>query len=139
MLYTKNTLKAIELAQTSYGNIKEYNIPILFHAYYRASKLDCEYSICASILDLGLEHKRLQLKHLQKHFPFQVTDALFILTKDDTLSYPDYIRRIKTNEVAKKVKIVEIEHKLELLKLLKNKQHISQQQQKYEFALKILK
>ncbi len=139
MNYTKQVVKAIELAQKSYGNIKQNNLPAIFLAYYRASKLDCEECVCVAILNVGLELKKLQLNHLKKDFPFPVTDALFILTKDDTLSYPDYIRRIKTNPIATKVKIVELEHKIELLQLEKNKQHLKQQKEKYEFALKILK
>lgn len=139
MVYTKLTKTAIDMCLISYGKDTDGTLPLLFLAYHRASKLNEEHEICASLLSVGIEYKKLNLNHLKKKFPFEVTDALFILTKDDTLSYPDYIRRIKTNEIATKVKIIELEHKLELLELQKDKQIYNQQKDKYNFALKILK
>lgn len=140
MIHTTLTNKAINLAYRAHLNIKdEDKLPKIYKAISIANKMENEFEFCVAILYQAVLDKKLSLNNLKKEFPFQVTDAIFILIPDDSLAYPDYIRRINTNETSTKVKIAELEYKLIKEKENKNKASKEQNIQKYNFALNILK
>jgi|SRR5690554_3225445 len=138
MIYTKLTKKALSLAYKLHGkDFDEYNLPVIFNVFVVADKIDEEYGVCAALLYQAVEDKKISLNNLKKDFPFEVTDTIFILLTDDALAYPDYIRRIKTNSTATKIKIYEIEENIKKLKLepKENKTKL----ERFKFALNILK
>ncbi|NLN50086.1 MAG: hypothetical protein GX149_00480 [Acholeplasmataceae bacterium] len=139
MIYTPLTVKAINLASRAHLNrLDENKLPEIFFVYSVASKTKNEYSFCVAMLFLAVEMKYLSFKRLKRDFPFEITDAINMLITDDSLSYPDYIRRIKTNELASQVKVIELEEKLALLNISKDKRMVAQKKEKYSFALNIL-
>ncbi len=140
MKQTKLTITAINIAYKAHLNVKEQgNLPKIYKVFTLANNMETEYEFCVALLYDALLDKKTTLNKLKKDFPFEVTDALFILIPDDSLAYPDYIRRIKTNKVSTKVKIAELEY--ELVNEQANKNKVKQQQniEKINFALNILK
>ena len=139
MIYTPLTKKALKLAFKYHKNdVDKSGMPYIYHIYEVASKMDDEYSICTALLHDIVEHKHLRLSDLQKEFPFEITEAVRLLTPDDTLSYPDYIRRIKTSPLATKVKIADITYNLNVSRLDKVTKEDQLRITKYEFSLKTL-
>lgn len=139
-VHTKLTKKAINLAYRLHTKEQdEYGLPFIYQIFNVASKMDDEFGHCAALLYKAVDNKKTTIKNLQKEFPFEVTDAIFILITDDSLAYPDYIRRIKTNEIATKIKISEIEEKTQLLSLINDKNKKELELKRYNFALNILK
>ncbi len=139
MIYTELTKKALKLAYKHHKNdLDKGRIPYVYHLYHIASLMDSEYSVCVALLHDIIEFKHLTLKDLQREFPFPVTEAIRLLTSDDTLSYPDYIRRIKTSEIATKVKIEDLKHNLDMTRLDKVSKEDNLRKEKYEFALRVL-
>ena len=110
----------------------------MYHLYHVASLMDSEYSVCVALLHDIVEFRHLTLKELQREFPFEITEAIRLLTSDDTLSYPEYVRRIKTSLLATKVKIEDLKHNLELTRLNKVTKEDNIRKEKYEFALRVL-
>ena len=47
---------------------------------------------------------------LKTQFPSEVTDAIKLLTHNDGCNYFEYVRAIKTNPIAKKVKFADLAH-----------------------------
>lgn len=43
-------------------------------------------------------------------FPKQVVEIVMLLTHDEKVDYFEYIRKIKTNAIARKVKLADIKH-----------------------------
>ncbi len=135
----KNELarKAVIFAYKTYLNRYDKNkIPEIFHIYKIAEQMNSVNGYCVSLLAKAVCDNKELLKHLKKEFPFEITDALFILLPDDTLSYPDYIRRIKTNKIAAEVKKAQLKYELSYSK--NNKKIPSSQKERYVFALRIL-
>lgn len=138
MIYTELTKKALKLATQFHTNdLDESGLPVIFNVFIIANQIIDEYGVCAALLYQAVETKKVLLKELKKDFPFEVTDTIFILLTDDTLSYPDYIRRIKTNKTATIIKIKEIEEKIKRLNYKPNKS--KHKLERFEFALAILK
>lgn len=139
-IYTKLTKRAINLASKYHSkDLDEYGLPFIYQVYNVASKIDDEYGLCASLLYQAVDSKKVSLDFLRKEFPFEVTDAIFILITDDSLAYPDYVRRVKTNEIATKIKIAELEEKIKLLAFENNQNKKDLELKRYNFALNILK
>ena len=54
---------------------------------------------------------------LSEGIPEDVVDAIICLTKIDNESYQDFIVRVKSNELAVKIKIADIEDNINVLRL----------------------
>lgn len=139
MIYTPLTKKALKIAFKAHKNqVDKAGIPYVYHLYHLAYQMDDEVSVCVALLHDIVEDGHMGFKELQKEFPFEVTEAVRLLTHDDTLSYPDYIRRIKTSGVATKVKIADLKHNMDASRLDKLDQKDNQRIERYEFSLKVL-
>lgn len=138
MIYTKLTKEALSFAYKLHArDFDEYNLPVIFNVFVVADKIDEEFGTCAALLYQAVENKKISLNNLKKDFPFEVTDTIFILLTDDALAYPDYIRRIKSNSIATKIKITEIEENIKRLKL--EPKESKSKLERFMFALNILK
>ncbi len=131
MFNEKTTKKALKLIYKSYLNELEDGVYKVFKLYDAASKLTTNEEKCVALLSSMLDDKKISFKNLQKEFPFEISEAVRLLSKDDVLAYPDFIRRIKTNPLAKRVKIVLLEEEIKTLNDSKAETE--------KFALKILK
>ena len=56
------------------------------------------------------EDTNLTFGDLEKEFPKQVVEIVQLLTHDENVDYFDYIRKIKTNPIATKVKLEDLQH-----------------------------
>ena len=52
----------------------------------------------------------ITLEQLEKDFPKEVTEALKLLTHSDDTDYFEYVRAIKSNPIAKAVKMADLLH-----------------------------
>jgi len=57
-----------------------------------------------------VEDTDVTLEDLKKEFPTEVTDAISLLTHNESDEYLDYVRKLKNNPVAKKVKLADLTH-----------------------------
>ena len=57
-----------------------------------------------------VEDTSLTFADLEQIFPKQVVEIVMLLTHDEKVDYFDYIQNIKTNTIATKVKLADIEH-----------------------------
>ena len=111
MIYTPLTNKAMKIAYNAHQRQLDYNgVPYIYHPMHLAEQMDDEISCCVALLHDTVEDTTVSLEDLRKEFPASVTDAVALLTHEDGTDYFDYVRAIKANPVAKKVKLADLAH-----------------------------
>ena len=76
-----------------------------------------EESACVALLhDIIEDHgDKYTFKYLEEQgFPQAIISALILLTHQRGIDYLDYVKRIKTNELAKRVKLADLKHNADL-------------------------
>lgn len=111
MIYTPMTRKAMQLAFSAHlGQTDPSGVPYIFHPIHLAEQMDDEISCCVALLHDTVEDTSVTLEQLCRMFPPQVTDAVALLTHDRNTGYFDYVRAIRNNPIAKKVKLADLAH-----------------------------
>ena len=111
MIYTEMTIKAMTIAYEAHLGQLDYNdVPYIFHPYHLAEQMDDEISCTVALLHDVVEDTDLTFADLEQIFPAQVVEIVQLLTHDEGIDYFDYIREIKTNPIATKVKLEDLKH-----------------------------
>ena len=112
MIYTDKTKEAMKLCFEAHKDQKDKGgLPYVFHPFHVAEQMDDEESTIVALLHDVVEDSGYTLESLaEKGFGDAVIEALRLLTHDDEVPYFEYIRRIKTNPLATKVKRADLEH-----------------------------
>ncbi len=79
------------------------------------------------------------VEHLKMLFDIQIVEAIKCLTRPSDMDYMDYIKQIKLNPLATKVKINDLEDNLSPKRMLKETPGSVRRREKYEKALEYLK
>ena len=111
MIYTEMTIKAMKIAYEAHLGQLDYNdVPYIFHPYHLAEQMDDEVSCTVALLHDIVEDTPITLSDLEQIFPAQVVEIVRLLTHDENIDYFDYIREIKKNPIATKVKLEDLKH-----------------------------
>ena len=111
MIYTEMTIKAMKIAYEAHLGQLDYNdVPYIFHPYHLAEQMDDEVSCTVALLHDVVEDTPITLSDLEQIFPAQVVEIVRLLTHDEGVDYFDYIRKIKKNPIATKVKLEDLKH-----------------------------
>lgn len=111
MIYTPLTIKAMCLAYNAHMGQVDYNgVPYIFHPVHLAEQMDDEISCAVALLHDVVEDTDITMEALEKEFPAEIMEPLKRLTHADDTDYFDYVRRIKSDPVAKKVKLADLAH-----------------------------
>ena len=142
MIYTELTNKAMKIAYAAHHGQVDYNgIPYIFHPIHLAEQMDDEVSCCAALLHDVVEDTSVTMEELAREFPAEVIDVLKLLTHDDSVDYFDYIRAIKANPIATKIKLADLAHNSDQSRCIGSgltPERLAYWQQKYEKANRIL-
>ena len=97
-------------------------------------------SIIVALLHDTVEDTSLTVDELREKIPLtaQEVDALKLLTHDEKIPYLDYVAQIKSNELARRVKIADLKHNSDLSRLKNPTAKDFARVEKYQAALKIL-
>lgn len=111
MVYTQMTIKALRYAYNAHSEQVDLNdIPYIFHPYHLAEQMDDEISCTVALLHDVVENTKITLEELKPEFPREVVEAVAILTHDESVDYFEYVKGIKINPVALKVKLADLAH-----------------------------
>ncbi len=140
MLYTELTNKAMKIAYEAHKDqYDKGGVPYIFHPYHLAEQLDEEHEICVALLHDVVEDTELTLDDIKAAgFPEDVVEAVLLLTRTKDVDYMDYVRKIKTNAIAKKVKLLDLAHNSDPSRLVKGKPKSESLMEKYAKAKAIL-
>ena len=118
MINTKLTRLASKIAYRAHdGQTDKAGVPYIFHPIHIAEQMDSEESCIVALLHDVIEDSNITLEILSKYFNDDIITALRVLTKKENDDYVMYIKRVKTNKLATKVKIKDLEHNRDLTRL----------------------
>ncbi|MBQ8816452.1 MAG: HD domain-containing protein [Lachnospiraceae bacterium] len=111
MIYTPMTIKAMKMAYNAHQGQLDYNeVPYIFHPYHLAEQMEDEITCTVALLHDTVEDTDMTLEQLKEEFPKEVTDAIALLTHGEGVDYFDYVRAIKANPIARRVKLEDLNH-----------------------------
>ena len=139
MINTKLTRKAMIIAYNAHQNqFDKANIPYIYHPIHIAEQMDTELECIVALLHDVVEDTDITLNDLEKEFPQEVIDLLKILTHDKKIGYIEYIKKVKTNPIATKIKIADLKHNSDITRLENITTTDLKRIEKYKKALEIL-
>lgn len=120
------SIKAKVIIEKEFQSRKDKaGIAYLHHLYHVANKIkeayphDEELYVIALLHDLLEDIESWNEERLLRYFSLRIVNAVVILTKKKNEKYKDYIQRVKTNKDAKKVKIEDLIHNMNLSRINK--------------------
>ena len=132
------TIKAMNLAYAAHhGQFDKGGVPYIFHPIHLAEEMDDEVSTCVALLHDTVEDTAVTLEELAESFPREIVEAVDLLTHRDGVEYFDYVRSIRANPVAVKVKLADLRHNGDPNRI-SNQGNAEKRREKYAKAWKIL-
>lgn len=140
MLYTPLTNKAMQIAYAAHhGQVDKGGLPYIFHPYHLAEAMEDEISCCAALLHDVVEDTHVTMEQLAEEFPSAVIDVLQLLTHREDVLYYDYVRAIKSNPIAVKIKLADIAHNSDQTRCTNlSQEQLAYFREKYARAVSIL-
>lgn len=139
MIYTDLTKKALKISFDAHKDqVDKSGMPYVYHPFHLAEQMDDEYSTCVALLHDVVEDTDTTLDDLAKIFPKEVTDAIALMTHDDSVPYLEYVKTIKSNPIASKVKLADLKHNSDLTRLDTVDDKALERVEKYKKAINIL-
>ncbi|MEK4427722.1 HD domain-containing protein [Paenibacillus sp. FSL M7-0802] len=134
-----NLNNAISIAATMHnGQVDKGGNPYILHPLRIMMKMQSNEEQIVAVLHDILEDTTMTEEKLSEDFTSQIIDAVIALTRQENESYMDFIRRCKQNELARKVKIADIEDNMDLSRIEQPTKKDYERIKKYEKALKEL-
>ena len=146
MIYTYMTCKAMRLAyEVHAGQFDACGMPYILHPLHIAEQMDTEEETIAALLHDAIEDSGLSINDLCcAGFPAKAVHAIAFLTHRRYVPYEDYIRNLKSNSIARKVKLADLAHNMDETRYeaivinVGESMAIERRRKKYEMAKKIL-
>ena len=140
MLYTDATKKAMKLCFDAHKDqVDQSGMPYVFHPFHLAEQMDDEISTVCALLHDVVEDSDITFENLAKMgFSGEIIDVLKLLTHAEEVPYMDYVREIKKNPTATKVKIADLKHNSDTTRLDVVDEWAIKRNEKYAEALRIL-
>lgn len=142
MIYTPMTKRAMILAYNAHlDQVDKSGVPYILHPVHLAEQMAEELSCTVALLHDTVEDTDITLADLAKEFPPEVVEAVALLTHDPMVDYFDYIRAIKGNPLAKKVKLADLAHNSDVTRFAGvpvPAQQVGARQKKYAKARQLL-
>lgn len=139
MINTKLTRKAMVIAYNAHANqFDKAGVPYIFHPIHLAEQMDTEIECIIALLHDVVEDTKVTFEQLEKEFSSDIIKILKLLTHDKETDYMEYVKIIKENPIAKKVKIADITHNADETRLDKITEKDILRREKYKEALEIL-
>ena len=140
MLYTDLTKKALKISFDAHKNqIDKSGMPYVYHPFHLAEQMDDEISTCVALLHDVVEDTDTTLDELRSYgFPDEVIEALSLMIHSDDVPYLDYVRAMKDNPIARKVKLADLAHNSDLSRLEIVDDKALERVNKYKQAILIL-
>ena len=139
MIYTEQTKKAMIIAYNAHhGQVDKSGVPYIFHPIHVAEQMETEEECIVALLHDAVEDTNITFEVLEKEFSATVIEALKLLTHDESIDYFDYVRKLKNNPIAKKVKLADLYHNSDITRMENPTEKDWKRKEKYHKAILIL-
>lgn len=114
-----NLEDAIRLAAAAhYGQKDKAGAPYILHPLKVMVRMGAEVEMIVAVLHDVIEDTPHTLAELQSlGYPVAIIEAIECLTHRDNETYEQYIQRLKGNELARKVKLADLEDNMDIRRL----------------------
>ena len=132
--------KSLAIALRAYsGKTDKSGCEYIKHPLRVMAKMDTDEERSVALLHDVIEDSDISAQELYElGIPQHVVDAVVCLTKQPKESYQDFIERVKTNKLATKVKLADIEDNINVLRLKSLNNHDIDRIKKYHLAWQFL-
>ena len=140
MIYTEMTKRALALCFEAHKDQKDKSgLPYVFHPFHLAEQMEDEDTTIVALLHDVIEDTEYTIEDLQKAgFTQNVISAIALMTHDPQVPYMEYVRAIKSNPIARAVKLADLRHNSDMTRLDIITQRDEERAQKYLDAIVIL-
>jgi len=140
MIYTELTKRAMKLSFDAHKDqVDKSGMPYVFHPFHLAEQMSDELTTVTALLHDVVEDTPYSLEDLRKMlFPEEVLSALSLLTHDDGTPYLEYVSRLKSNPIARAVKLADLRHNSDLSRLEQVDEKALKRVEKYKKAIALL-
>jgi (p)ppGpp synthase/HD superfamily hydrolase len=112
---------AILLATRAHGRLRQRDktgAPYILHPLTVMLRMSTEPEMIAAILHDVVEDAGVTLEMLREDgYSSEVIEAVDCLTKRESESYEEFIKRLKPNQIARRVKLADLEHNMDVRRL----------------------
>lgn len=116
MIYTELTKRASVIMFDAHKDDKDKGgYPYVMHPIHLAEQMSSEAATCVALLhDVIEDHEdRYSFEQLEADFSAEVTEALKLLTHDESEPYMRYVKRLAGNPIASEVKMADLMHNMD--------------------------
>ena len=140
MIYTELTVLAMQITyEAHHGQKDKCGVPYVFHPFHLAEQMETEDTVVAALLHDVVEDTDYTFEDLvSMGFSEEVIKALRLLTHDDATPYMEYVAAVKSNPIAKAVKIADLKHNSDTTRLEVIDERAAKRVEKYASALALL-
>lgn len=140
MIYTDKTKTALKLCFEAHKEQRDKSdIPYVFHPFHLAEQMQDENTTIVALLHDVVEDSDYTLEDLAAMgFGDEVLDAIRLMTHADDVPYMEYVAKIKTNPIAKAVKLADLRHNSDTTRLDVVTERDRERVEKYKQAMALL-
>lgn len=140
MIHTEMTKRALALCFEAHKDQKDKSgLPYVFHPFHLAEQMEDEETTVVALLHDVIEDTEYTIEDLQKAgFSQNVISAIALMTHDPQVPYMEYVRAIKSNPIARAVKLADLRHNSDMTRLDIITQRDEERAKKYLDAIVIL-
>jgi (p)ppGpp synthase/HD superfamily hydrolase len=133
--------KAVSIAVEAHrGQRDRTGAPYILHPMRVMAGVDTDVEKTVAILHDVVEDTDWTFERLtQVGFPKEVIEALRCVTKSEGEEYNDFVKRSASNEIARKVKLADLEHNMDARRLSNVTEKDAERLKKYVRAWRFLK
>ncbi len=140
MIYTELTKKAMRIAfDVHKEQTDKTGLPYIYHPIHLAEQMDNETTVCVALLHDVVEDSDVTIDVLRTYgFTDEILAAIQLLTHEESVPYMEYVAKIKTNPIAKQVKLADLAHNSDLSRLAHINEKALRRCEKYKAAIALL-
>lgn len=140
MIYTDKTKRALKFCfQAHKDQVDKSGLPYVFHPFHLAEQMQDENTTIVALLHDVVEDTDYTFEDLeQMGFGEEVLEALRLLTHDDDTPYMEYVAKLKSNPIARTVKLADLSHNSDPTRLEVWDEKAIKRAEKYQKAIAFL-
>lgn len=140
MIYTARTKAAMRFAyQAHHGQTDKSGLPYIYHPIHLAEQMTTEETTLAALLHDVMEDTPYTLEDMKElDLPASVCKALTLLTHPEGVPYMEYVRALRSDPIARAVKLADLRHNSDLSRLDRVDAKALARVEKYKEAIRIL-
>ena len=127
---------ALQIAKEAHaGQVDKAGKDYILHPITVASYMDTDVEKTIAYLHDVLEDTSVTVDELRNHFSNEIVDTVITLTHRKDESYFEYIQRISKSKLAKKVKVADLLHNLDITRIKEPTKQDYKRLEKYKKAI----